>query len=131
MISSDTLLRWLKQGKITAKTSPSGTCQRHRLGCQLLKTLLERTSREIIWNCGYPSCRFAFELIECVLSPHYKTHGSLQRISTNFPGISLRSTLSSSIECKEKSCSTKWEEESQCNKAPNEDAQKKLLIVHY
>ncbi|CAG8656698.1 17801_t:CDS:2 [Rhizophagus irregularis] len=44
MISSDTLLRWLKQGKITAKTSPSGTCQRHRLGCQLLKTLLERTN---------------------------------------------------------------------------------------
>src|SRR6266487_615536 len=25
-ISSDTLRRWLKQGKITAKTSPSGTC---------------------------------------------------------------------------------------------------------
>ena len=25
-ISSDTLRRWLKQGKITAKTSPSGNC---------------------------------------------------------------------------------------------------------
>ncbi|CAG8611120.1 477_t:CDS:1, partial [Cetraspora pellucida] len=25
-ISSDTLRRWLRQGKISAKTSPSGTC---------------------------------------------------------------------------------------------------------
>ena len=138
-ISSDTLRRWLKQGKITAKTSPSGTrlynisCifpeltfrnadntttttttttatttgflyaqvssvkdlerQKQLLSSQYptyelisdigsgvnfkrpgLKTLLERTSRgmvsEIVVTHRDQLCRFAFDLIQYMLSLH-------------------------------------------------------------